>query len=263
MARRPRSGRPRLAALAAAVLAALLAAGPAAAYVIYLQDGSKIIAQEKYELRGGKAYFVLQNGTRTVLDAAEIDVARTEQANRDNLGSAVVIEGGEAVEARPRPAPPPPTLRDFVRRAPAPSPAAPRRGAAAPASLPRTASGHLDLAGLPRRPLADGDLAGRLAALYGEHEIAPVQVLRGSTGTRALVEAAPSSEAAVFRTLAVTAASLARLGAEGVRLDAIELLMTTPNGERAGQFVVTPELAAELLDGRVDVATFYLAHVQF
>jgi hypothetical protein len=263
MPRPPRSGK-RFAALAAAVLAALLAAGPAAAYVVYLKDGSKIVAQEKYEVRGGKAYIVLQNGTRTMIDAAEIDVARTEEGNRTNLGSAVVLEGGEAVEARPTPAPPPPTLRDIVRRDPAPPPRpATANGAAATASLPRTASGHLDLAGLPRRPLADTDLAVRIAGFYGEHDIAPVQVTRGSSDARALVEATTSSEAAVFRTLAVTAASLVGLGAQGARLEAIELLMTTPNGERAGQFVVTPELAVELLERRVDVATFYLAHVQF
>jgi hypothetical protein len=261
MPRPPRSGK-RFAALAAAVLAALLATGPAAAYVIYLQDGSKIVAQEKYELRGGKAYIVLQNGTRTMIDAAEIDAARTEEANRTNLGSAVVLEDGEAVEARPAPAPPPPTLRDLVRRDPAPPPR-PATANGAATSLPRTASGHLDLAGLPRRPLADTDLAARIAGLYGEHDIAPVQVTRGSSDARALVEATTSSEAAVFRTLAVTAASLAGLGAQGARLEAIELLMTTPNGERAGQFVVTPELAVELLEGRVDVAMFYLAHVQF
>lgn len=262
MARRPRSGK-RLAALAAA-LAALLTAGPAAAYVIYLEDGSKIVAQEKYEVRGDKAYIVLQNGTRSMLDAAEIDVARTEEANRSNLGSAVVIEGGEAVEARPAPPPRPPSLRDLVRRDPAPPPRpATGNGAAATAALPRTSSGHLDLAALPPRPLGDTDLAGRIATLYGEHGIAPIQVTRGSADGRALVEASPSSEAAVFRTLAVTAAALARLGADGTRLEAIELLMTTPQGERAGQFAVTPELAAELLEGRVDVATFYLAHVQF
>ena len=262
MARRPRSGK-RFATLAAAVLAALLAAGPAAAYVIYLQDGSKIVAQQKYELRDGKAYIVLQNGTRTFLDAAEIDVARTEEANRSNLGSALVIEGGEAVEARPAPAPPPPSLRDLVRRDPPPPPRPASANGAAAAALPRTASGHLDLARLPRRPLADTDLAGRLAALYAEHGIAQVQVAHGSTDGRVLVEAAPSSETAVFRTLAVTAASLARLGAQGTQLEAIELLMRTPSGERAGQFVVTPELAVELLERRVDVATFYLAHVQF
>ncbi|HEX2165029.1 MAG TPA: hypothetical protein VHM02_13890, partial [Thermoanaerobaculia bacterium] len=86
----PRSTSPRSTsrrtALVAAVLAAVIAAWPAAAYVIYLRDGSKIIAQEKYVVRDGRAYVTLQNGTRTFLDAGEIDVARTERANRDNLG---------------------------------------------------------------------------------------------------------------------------------------------------------------------------------
>ena len=263
MVRRPPSGK-RAAAVAAALLAAVLVAGPAAAYVIYLKDGSKIVAQEKYELREGRAYIVLQNGTSTFLDADEIDVARTEEANRANLGSALIIEGGEAVEARPAAPPPPPTLRALVRRDPGPPPrAGGGNGATAASALPRTSSGHVDLAAVPRRPLDRTDLAARVAGLFAEHGIEPVQVNRGSADGRALVEATTSSEAAVFRTLAVTAATLARLRGEDAPIGAFELLMTTPNGERAGQFVVTPELAAELLEGRVDVATFFLAHVQF
>lgn len=255
---RPRTGQ-RSVVLAAALLAAVLFAGQAAAYVIYLKDGSKILAQEKYEIRNGQAHIVLQNGTRTFLDAAEIDVARTEEANRSNLGSAVILEGGEAVEARPAPPPPKPTLRDLVRRDPAPPP----RSAAQAAAAPRTASGHLDLAAMPRRPLPSSELGAEIAALFAEHGVSPVQVTRGSTDDRALIEATTSSEAAVFRSLAVAASALARLRRQGGTLGALELLMTTPNGERAGQFVLTPELAEDLLEGRVDVATFYLAHLQF
>jgi hypothetical protein len=62
---------------------------------------------------------------------------------------------------------------------------------------------------------------------------------------------------------AVAASALARLRQQGGPVAAVELLMTTPNGERAGQFVLTSELADDLLQGRVDVATFFLAHVQF
>lgn len=259
---RPRTGQ-RSVALAAALLAAVFFAGQAAAYVIYLKDGSKILAQEKYEVRNGQAHIVLQNGTRTFLDAAEIDVARTEEANRSNLGSAVILEGGEAVEARPAPPPAKPTLRDLVRRDPAPPPRSSGQRSAAAAATPRTASGHLDLAAMPRRPLAPPELGAEIAALFAEHGVSPVQVTRGSTDDRALIEATTSSEAAVFRSLAVAASALARLRQQGGTVGALELLMTTPNGERAGQFVLTPELAEELLEGRVDVATFYLAHLQF
>jgi hypothetical protein len=260
MFHRPRTGQ-RSVAFAAVLLAAVLFAGQAAAYVIYLKDGSKILAQERYEVRDGQAHIVLQNGTRTFLDAAEIDVARTEEANRSNLGSAVILEGGEAVEARPAPPPAKPTLRDLVRRDPAPPPRSTGQGPAA--ATPRTASGHFDLAAMPRRPLASSELGAEIAALFAEHGITPVQVTRGSTDDRALIEATTSSEAAVFRSLAVAASALTRLRQQGGAVGALELLMTTPNGERAGQFVLTPELAEELLEGRVDVATFYLAHLQF
>ncbi|HUO86490.1 MAG TPA: hypothetical protein VM617_03800 [Thermoanaerobaculia bacterium] len=258
-----RSLRRRAPFLVATLLAALLVAAPAAAYVIYLTDGSKIIAQGPYQVRDGKAHIVLQNGTRTFLDAAEIDVARTTEANRSNLGSALVIEGGEAVEARPEAPAPKPTLRDLVQRAPAPPQRAPREsGSGSAAAVPRTASGHLDLAALPRRPLATQELATQIVEMFGEHELQPIQVTSGSAGGRVLIEATTSSEAAVFRTLAVAASSLVRLRQQGAELAAVELLLTTPGGERAGQFLLTPELAEELLEGRVDVATFFLAQVQ-
>jgi hypothetical protein len=47
------------------------------------------------------------------------------------------------------------------------------------------------------------------------------------------------------------------------QVEALELVMTTPDRERAGQFVVTPETAAQLMTKEVDIATFFLAHVQF
>ncbi|HMB52750.1 MAG TPA: hypothetical protein VKU40_05500, partial [Thermoanaerobaculia bacterium] len=75
----------RLAFVALAV-AVLLAALPAAAYTIYLKDGSRMIARDKYEIKGDQAVFVLQSGTRTTIDLDEIDVARTEKANESNLG---------------------------------------------------------------------------------------------------------------------------------------------------------------------------------
>ena len=73
--------RPSRLALAAAIAFAL-AAGPALAYTVYLKDGSKIVASEKYKVRGEKAIVKLTNGTETMLPLAEIDVARTEKSRR-------------------------------------------------------------------------------------------------------------------------------------------------------------------------------------
>ena len=83
----------------------LLAATPIAAYTIYLKDGSRLIAREKYTLEGDRALILLQNGTQTFLAASEIDVPRTDAANRNNYGTAMVLQDGEFTEAPPDPSP--------------------------------------------------------------------------------------------------------------------------------------------------------------
>ena len=47
------------------------------------------------------------------------------------------------------------------------------------------------------------------------------------------------------------------------QVEALELVLTTPEHERGGQFVITPEIAAQLMSKEVDLPTFFLAHVQF
>ena len=94
-------------AVARACLAAalcLLLAAPLAAYTIYLKDGTRMQAKEKYRVVNGQAMITLPNGTRGVLDVREIDVKRTEEANRVDYGGNAVV-----VETPQEPAAPPPT----------------------------------------------------------------------------------------------------------------------------------------------------------
>ena len=71
---------------------------PANAYTIYLKDGSRLIAKEKHLIEEGKAIIVLQNGTRTFIEASEIDIPRTKQANLGDYGTALVLEGGQLID---------------------------------------------------------------------------------------------------------------------------------------------------------------------
>ena len=47
------------------------------------------------------------------------------------------------------------------------------------------------------------------------------------------------------------------------RLAAIELLLQTPRGSSAGQFLLTPELAAQVNSNTVDAASFFVENVRF
>lgn len=261
-------------ALAATVAAAiaLVAALPAAAYTIYLEDGSQIVTRDEYEVRDGKAYFTLQNGTATVLDLDEIDVERTEEANRNNLGTAVVLEGRvpDDTAASPPPRDDEPRLGDLARqrqarRPPAEGPAEPESDRAEDGmpEVPRTDAGYPDLVKYPRRPHPDLETGAEIKRFFRAQGIEAAQVFLGTAPRRPLVEVTTSAEASAFRALAVAASTLVHLR-DGEQAPAgLELLLVTPEGGRAGQFALTPEMARSLLSGEVDISTFYLRHVQF
>jgi hypothetical protein len=259
----------RAAALAA--LAVLLAAAPAAAYTVYLKDGSRITAREQYKVIDGTAYSVLPNGTTTFIDAAEIDVTRTEEANQRQLGSALVLEGGQVRELtaedarrveRRR------TLADLISAREAAPPELPeaRRDVSTQAAgdLIRTPGGFPDLNALPPRPLSDLGLAAEIQAMFVAQGLDMIEIHQGTAPRRPLLRVTAGSEASVFRAVAVTCAALVRLReTRPDQVEALELVLTTSDRERAGQFVVTPETAAQLMGKEVDIQTFFLAHVQF
>ena len=73
-------------------------AAPAAAYTIFLKDGSRIVSREKYRIQGDRAIVILENGTQTFIKATEIDVARTDQANTgSNYGTAYELDSVKEV----------------------------------------------------------------------------------------------------------------------------------------------------------------------
>lgn len=248
--------RHRRLALVALAVAVLLAALPAAAYTIYLKDGSRMIARDKYQVKGDQAVFVLQNGTSTTIDLAEIDVARTEKANESNLGTAVVIEGGQTRDApaeiepeertslsdlaRQRrqqgqraPAQRPPTQRPPSLQ-PAPQPALPEADEPTAEAFVSTAAGYPDLLAAPRRPYADLDLVGDLKRFYNGQGIDDIQVFQGSDDRLPMVEITATSEASVFRAIAVTASALRSLSEQGRDVTALQLFLATPRGGPRG-----------------------------
>lgn len=262
---------------------ALILAAPLAAYTIYLKDGSQVVAKEKYRVQNGKAYIVLPNGTESFLDASEIDVPRTEKANRSNYGTAYVLGNeGKAREGSPTPdsaaQQSSPTLSDLIARgqagtrrpegedARAPRPVAPAETPVEepPDSTDRTTAGFLDLERLPRKPLANQAITTELQRYFRSQGLDEAGVFQGTTPKRPFVEVPTNSEASVFRALVVSAAGLLHLqDAYAGRVDAIELLMTTSSKQRAGQFVITRDRALELMTKKIDVPTFFLHYVQF
>ena len=252
-------------------LLALLAAAPllASGYTIYLKDGSRLVAKEKYKVAGGRAIITLLNGTQTFVPAAQIDARRTEDANRNGYGGAVVLPGTPQ-DVGPAPAQPPKdkTLADLIAaRAAAPRelPTSRReKTEPTPGSLTKTKAGYLDFASLTRKPFPSAEVTAELQQFFHGQGIEEMEIYQGTRPDQPLLEITTNSEGSVFK--ALTTAANALLHVRDLfpgKVAAFELLLTTPERERAGQFVLTPETATDLVSKKVDVTAFFVRNVQF
>jgi hypothetical protein len=264
-----RNSRPRrlLPASAVLALAALLFAAPLAAYTVWLKDGSSISARDRYVVKDGKAIITLLNGTQSFIDAAQIDVARTEAANRGrdygatDLGDTKVVAGAEAALPKNK------SLTDLVATHSPSSrdlPIARRERDLQPGQLAHTKAGNLDFSSLPHTPFAHAEVTADLLQFLRGKGVEQVEAYAGSQSDRLLLLATISSEGSAFNALTASANALLRAREQWPgKVAAIELWMQNPGHERAGQFTLSPAAAADLVAGRTDVPSFYLANVEF
>ena len=242
-------------------LVLLLLAAPLAAYTIYLKDGSRLIAQEKYTLEGDRALIVLQNGTQTFLAASEIDVPRTDAANRNNYGTAMVLQDGEFTEAAPLPEPErQESLTDLAGR----SGAQPRPQAVRPVVTAPRSEDYSDLLSAQRQPFRNMDLAGEIQQVFLAQGVAGMSLAQGTSTDRVLLEITTDSEASVFRALEVAADALLHVRTRtAAPMAAFEIVLVTSNRTRGGQFLMTPVQASQIADGEIELSEFYVQNVQY
>jgi hypothetical protein len=253
----------------ALVLLAVLAAAPAFAYTIFLKDGSQILAKEKYVARAGRAFIKLPSGTVTAIALDEIDVPRTEQANVQDLGTAILIEDGKAKELAA--ATPPPSadakLADLIRS----GSAGVRETAAAPTTVGADSGaverprGFADAAATTSTgvPLRDAALGAQLRSFIGARGL-PVEVVQGSSARRPLLVYETDSEGPVFRALLASAAALIEIRSQVPgALEGVEVLCRTADGSLAGRFELDPQQAADLLAGRTEITRYFVDNVLF
>ena len=251
------------------LVALALVASVASAYTVYLKDGSHVVAKEKYTVRGEKAIITLPNGTQTFLALSEIDVERTDKSNESDYGTAMVLEGGEVKVLTSAPPPPPrKTLTDLINNKTATLRELPESRREPPLgpgqSVAKTKAGYDDLLRLERTPFRNVDVAGTIQGFAVGRGLERVQIYQGTRSQRALLEITTNSEASVFRSLLVAAnCLLAVRDSHPDQIDAFELVLITPGRARAGQFVLFPEDAADLIARRVELTAFYIDHVQF
>ena len=245
------------------LLALAIQAAPASAYKIFLKDGTSMSAQERYEVRGDKAWFTLQSGSLTSIRFGDIDVTRTDEYNRKHgYDAALVLQDkiiGTTVAETTEP-----TLQDLIRTRRS-SEGTTRRPAAtdSESELRQTPAGYDDLTALIRYPLASTDIQAGTLRILRNLDVRRVRAYKGSRPDRILVEVVTDSKGAVLRALEAACKALLQIRARYEEITAIELLMQTSSRERAGQFLLTPNNAPLLAEGRLTAIDFFVEHVQF
>lgn len=91
------------------VFVGLLASQAFAVYVIVLRNGSRVVARDKYQVKGANAVFTTKVGTVTSLPLSQVDVATTDKINAEHLGDAQTLDWVDAEQhTLPTPTPTPP-----------------------------------------------------------------------------------------------------------------------------------------------------------
>ena len=256
---------------ALAVLGLLASAAFAASgYVVYLKDGNTIQAKEKYKVDKGRAIITLLSGAQSFLPLDQVDVAKTDEANRDGYGKAVVLPGSprDVVPVPAGKSPKDHTLEDLIKArgaAPRELPASRRdKNAGSPGQMSKTKAGFNDLSTLPQKPYANAEVATELQQFFHSQGLEEVEIFGGTQADRPLLNITTNSEGSVFKALGAAANALLQVRDRFPgKVGALELLLTMPSRERAGQFVLTPEQASELAAKKTDLTAFFVRNVQF
>lgn len=239
---------------------------PVWGYTVVLKDGSQIVTDGKYRIEGEKAILTLPSGTQAFYDAAQIDVARTDELNKVNYGNARLIEGRKVTQlAEDARIGEDRSLSELVGRRELALPEPRRRDSNRNNERVRyTSAGFVDLVALPRKPLANSEISTAIVSYMQGQGVESVKVFAGSAEQHVLMQVVTVSETSVFKALEVAAAGLQQMNERfPSEVAGFELLMLTDEDSRAGQFLLTPELADLLVSKRIETASFFLRYVEF
>jgi hypothetical protein len=226
-----------------------LSASAAFAYNVKMKDGSIIFARSRYEVKGNKAIITLQNGTVTQIDLSAIDIAGTEQYNKDNPGNVIALVEGQDKEINVPVLKPRPTvsLQDVISR----------RQTRLNVPPAKTAGGSEDSAGTSWQPVEPSIEAAFRKVLDGA---AITQYRLTAYRGKLRLLATANSEEAVFSMLSAAARALADLLERG-KPSAVDILITTSAGEPAGSFEMSSDHARQLVNGSISVADYFVKNV--
>jgi hypothetical protein len=237
------------------VFIALLATQAFAVYVIMLRNGERVVAKDKYKVKGANAVFTTKIGTVMSLPLAQIDVAATEKFNARHLGDAQALDWVDAGQ--------------HVAPTPTPTPAVGGIGRI----MPNIA--HAE--GIAARPTPTPGIT-----FHEEHYRDPkveeafqqglesyhLYLYRTSAGTKPnylFIEVQVNGQPETLKALQAIATTYKVLADEAPdRLpERVEIQMLNEAGREAGVFRLSVADATELVSGKVTPEDFFVQHVIF
>jgi hypothetical protein len=241
-----------------AVVALLVASMGFSYYTVLLRSGKRIVAREKYKVKGANALFTDQGGTLIAIPVSQIDLEATDKFNAAGLG------GTSGIDLPGEGAPPPtqiptPSLNALVPKLrPETVPISPD------AVLPTPTPGINFRGSKFRDPRVDQVFQQGL-------ETSHLYLYRTSQGTQPeylFVEIRVNGEAEVMKALeaicttySFVAQELSKTGEGGRAPERVEIQLLSESGKEAGVFRVSAAEAADMASGKVGARKFFIDHV--
>ena len=249
----------RIIGLLTTVLLVMVVAAHATGYVVILKSGHKIRCKEAMRIEGPNAILTLSTGTMTSYPLQLVDLVATERYNQLGLGDALEIEelsvAGEIIGmTTPRT-----SLGDHATF---------DAGAGKQQGLGTTVSPTpLPTPGieLRRNKYHDPRIEQAFARIFEKKGLLIYKTSQGTKPEYFFVQTTTDSEREVFQALEIVAQAYVLIHGldEELAPGAVELEMVQTSGKPAGTFRLTPELAAELVNGDTPTQMFYITNVIF
>jgi hypothetical protein len=237
-----------------AVFAILAAHEALAVYVVVLRNGSRVVAREKYTVKGPNAIIQTKIGTLTSIPLSQIDVQATDKVNSLNLGDAQTLDWVDLQKILPTPTPTP-AVTSLGRILP--GVAAKVGDAAAPTPTP----GVVFREARYRDPQVDQAFQQGLESYH-------LYLYRTSQGTQPaylFIELQVNGQPETLKALEAVCVTyeLLREKAPNRLPERVEIRMINESGREAGVFRIAPDDAAELVAGKIPTDKFFIQHVIF
>lgn len=237
------------------VLLVLLASQAYALYVIVLRNGERLVAKEKYQVKGASAVFTSRIGTVTSVPLSQIDLAATDKTNSQHIGDAESLDWVDQEK----------------RELPTPTPTPPVAG------LGKIKPGLAKSEGFAAHPTPTPGISIRDTHYHDAQvdqtfqqglESFHLYLYRTSQGTRPeylFLEVQVNGQSEVLKALQAICTTYKLLAEKAPERapERVEVQMLNEAGKEAGVFRLSLADATELIGGKVTPENFFVQHVIF